>query len=142
MQFYFFIYKQWSRCVKIPKQCGFGPYPRDPGLFRVPASDADTIEETPSNAEVEFLYVFYGMQKTCDFSGREFYALGRYNKTSHLFTLLDNRSDYANNAWDGGEVAMAGLNTYFHTYVVVPQNIFSYVYFDILIVFILVMDKY
>ena len=40
--------------------------------------------------------VFYGMQKTCDFSGREFYALGTYENAS--FTLLDDRSDYASNA--------------------------------------------
>mmetsp|Transcript_2989 Transcript_2989/g.10192 ORF Transcript_2989/g.10192 Transcript_2989/m.10192 type:complete len:387 (+) Transcript_2989:395-1555(+) len=45
--------------------------------------------------------VFYGMQKTCDFSGREFYALGTYENAS--FALLDVRSDYASNVFDGGE---------------------------------------
>ena len=64
-----------------------------------------------------------GMQKTCSFSGREFYALGRFGATADNgtaenalgrsspsatesglgFRLLDCRSDYANSAFDAGE---------------------------------------
>jgi len=37
----------WSRCVSLPAQCGFGPYPRDPFLFPVGAAprdaDADAV---------------------------------------------------------------------------------------------------
>ena len=47
--------------------------------------------------------VFYGMQKTCDFSGRQFYALGTYDTETKRFKVLNNRSDYANNMFDGGE---------------------------------------
>ena len=46
------------------------------------------------------------MQKTCADSGREFYALGRYSDDGNgngSFALLDNRSDMANNLFDGGE---------------------------------------
>jgi hypothetical protein len=41
------------------------------------------------------------MQKTCADSGREFYALGRYE--DGRFTLLDAASDMGNNLFDGGE---------------------------------------
>ena len=54
---------KWTRCVSLPAECGFGPYPRDPNTFELPDSGG--------------IYVLYGMQKTCSFSGREFYALGR-----------------------------------------------------------------
>lgn len=47
--------------------------------------------------------VVYTMQKTCQCSGREFYGLGRYNRETHAFALLDATSDVGNNAWDGGE---------------------------------------
>jgi hypothetical protein len=47
--------------------------------------------------------VVYTMQKTCQCSGRELYALGRFNASSHQFTLLDNTSDIGNNVFDGGE---------------------------------------
>ena len=81
---------KWTRCVSLPAECGFGPYPRDPNMFEIPGTDG--------------IYVLYGMQKTCSFSGREFYALGKYNKDgNHTFRPLDGRSDYANNVWDGGE---------------------------------------
>ena len=43
------------------------------------------------------------MQKTCQCSRREFYGLGRYDRKTHQFELLDNTSDLGNNAWDGGE---------------------------------------
>ena len=78
---------KWNRCVALPSLCGFGPYPRDPNAFLIP------------NTKV---WVFYGMQKTCSFSGREFYALGTYDAPGS-FAVLDARSDYANNVWDGGE---------------------------------------
>ena len=58
----------------------------DPGLFQLPGTD---------------VWVLYTMQKTCADSGREFYALGRYE--GGKFTLLDARSDIGNNLWDGGE---------------------------------------
>ena len=32
-----------------------------------------------------------------------FYALGRYDRKTHAFRLLDNRSDLGNNVFDGGE---------------------------------------
>lgn len=79
---------KWTRCVTLPSQCGFGPYPRDPGMFKIAGSE---------------VYAIYGMQKTCSDSGREFYALGRWNSKTHSFSLLDAKSDYANNVWDGGE---------------------------------------
>ena len=47
------------------------------------------------------LQVLYGMQKTCAMSGREFYALGRYE--AGAFSLLDSSSDMGNNLFDGGE---------------------------------------
>ena len=77
---------KWRRCVDLPTQCGFHTSPCDPGLFRLPGTD---------------VWVLYGMQKTCSDSGREFYALGRYDNGS--FTLLDDRSDMGNNVFDGGE---------------------------------------
>ena len=43
------------------------------------------------------------MQKTCACGGREFYGLGRYNRSTHQFTLLDATSDLGNNVFDGGE---------------------------------------
>eukprot|EP00665_Eupelagonemidae_sp_cell47_P009359 gene9359-3241_t len=49
------------------------------------------------------VWMVHGMQKTCGCSGREFYALGRYDAAAHSFALLDRRSDMANNLWDGGE---------------------------------------
>ena len=76
----------WRRCVDLPSQCGFHTSPCDPGLFRLPGTD---------------VWVVYGMQKTCADSGREFYALGRYD--AGRFTLLDPTSDMGNNLFDGGE---------------------------------------
>jgi hypothetical protein len=76
----------WRRCVDLPSQCGFHTSPCDPGIVRLPHTD---------------VWVLYGMQKTCSDSGREYYALGRYDNGS--FTLLDATSDMANNLFDGGE---------------------------------------
>ena len=70
----FYEYK-WTRCVELPAFCGFGPYPRDPNAL--------VLEDD--------LTVFYGMQKTCSFSGREFYAIGRVNE-NHSFVPLENRA--------------------------------------------------
>jgi len=86
---------KWTRCVDLPAECGFGPYPRDPNTFRL--------------VDTEDIWVFYGMQKTCSFSGREFYVLGKY--VNHTFKPLDSRSDYANNIWDGGE-GYASMHVY------------------------------
>eukprot|EP00948_MAST-09A_sp_MAST-9A-sp1_P002775 g2775.t1 len=80
---------KWTRCTSLPKECGFGPYPRDPNAFEIPSSNGT--------------WVLYSMQKTCSFSGREFYSLGKYDDVSHRFVPLDVRSDLANNVWDGGE---------------------------------------
>ena len=89
---------KWTRCVDLPAECGFGPYPRDPNTFLV---------DKERN-----IWVFYGMQKTCSFSGREFYVLGTYNKdNNHTFVPLDAKSDYANNVWDGGE-GYASMHVY------------------------------
>eukprot|EP00939_MAST-03C_sp_MAST-3C-sp1_P003785 g3785.t1 len=82
-----FIEYAWDRCVSLPSLCGFGPYPRDPNLFHVK----------------DDIWVFYGMQKTCSFSGREFYVLGKVAQDTMTFVPLNNRSGYANNVWDGGE---------------------------------------
>lgn len=81
---------KWARCVDNQKECGGHPYPCDPSMFRIPNSD---------------VWVVYGMQKTCGYSGREFYALGTYNTASvnHSFTLINNISDMGNNLWDGGD---------------------------------------
>ena len=43
------------------------------------------------------------MQKTCECGGREFYGLGRYDRATHQFVLLDATSDLGNNVFDGGE---------------------------------------
>ena len=84
---------KWDRCVTLPSLCGFGPYPRDPNTVLI------NVEKN--------IWLTYGMQKTCSFSGREFYVLGTYDGSgsgaTHEFTPLDERSDYANNVWDGGE---------------------------------------
>ena len=58
------------------------------GIFKLPGTD---------------VWVVYGMQKTCADSGREFYALGRYEPEIGRFTLLDASSDLGNNVFDGGE---------------------------------------
>jgi len=89
---------KWSRCVDpaTKAQCGFHPYPCDPYLFPV----GQSISDPDSN---EAVFVVAGMQKTCADSGREFYALGRYDRATHAFALLDNRSDVANNLFDGGD---------------------------------------
>ena len=79
---------KWTRCETLKSLCGFGPYPRDPNVMNIP--------NTP-------ISVFYGMQKSCDFSGRQFYALGTYDAETKRFKLLNTRSDYANNLFDGGE---------------------------------------
>ena len=84
---------KWDRCVSLPSECGFGPYPRDPNTFKL----------------IDDIWVFYGMQKTCSFSGREFYVLGTY--TNNTFVPLDAHSDYANNVWDGGE-GYASMHVY------------------------------
>jgi len=78
----------WKRCETLPSLCGFGPYPRDPNVALIPGTSVS---------------VFYGMQKTCSFTGRQFYSLGTYDLETKRFTLLNNRSDYANNLFDGGE---------------------------------------
>lgn len=57
-------------------------------MFRIPGTE---------------VWVLFGMQKTCGYSGREFYALGTYNAATHTFALLDERSDMGNNLWDGGD---------------------------------------
>lgn len=78
----------WMRCTKLPAQCGGHTNPCDPGMFEIPGTGVSVV---------------YTMQKTCQCSGREFYALGMYNRSTHSFTLLDNTSDLGNNVWDGGE---------------------------------------
>ena len=87
---------KWTRCVNLPAECGGHTYPCDPGMIPIPGTD---------------VWLIYGMQKVCDFEGREFYALGRYDKTSHKFTLLDERSDMSNNLFDGGS-GYASMNLY------------------------------
>jgi hypothetical protein len=69
---------KWTRCVNLPAECGGHTYPCDPGMIPLPGTTVS---------------VLYGMQKTCNMEGREFYALGHYDQASHTFTLLDNTSD-------------------------------------------------
>lgn len=92
---------KWTRCITLPELCGFGPYPRDPNAFSLPLS----------SSSAKRVWVFYGMQKTCSFSGREFYALGTYDAVTRSFTVLNKYSDYANNVWDGGE-GYASMHVY------------------------------
>ena len=86
----------WTRCVNLPAECGGHTYPCDPGMIRIPHTD---------------VWIIYGMQKVCDFEGREFYALGRYDESTHKFTLLDESSDMGNNLFDGG-AGYASMNVY------------------------------
>ena len=86
---------KWTRCIDLPAECGFGPYPRDPNTFLLDPKKG--------------IWIFYGMQKTCSFSGREFYVLGTY--VNHSFVPLDKKSDYANNVFDGGE-GYASMHVY------------------------------
>lgn len=78
----------WKRCTELPAQCGGHTNPCDPGMFTIPGTEVSVV---------------YTMQKTCQCSGREFYALGYYDTDNHKFTLLDTKSDLGNNAFDGGE---------------------------------------
>ena len=86
----------WTRCVNLPAECGGHTYPCDPGMIPIPGTD---------------VWVVYGMQKVCNFEGREFYALGKYDEVTHTFTLLDNTSDMGNNLFDGG-AGYASMNVY------------------------------
>ena len=84
---------KWSRCTTLPSECGYGPYPRDPGMFTIPGTGKGDIPVS----------VVYGMQKTCSDSGREFYAIGQRDPSNNNFVLFDNTSDMANNVFDGGD---------------------------------------
>ena len=98
---------KWTRCVTFNKQCGYHPYPCDPGMVRIPGSGSGngggSGATDNATAAADNVWLFYGMEKTCGYSGREFYALGRWDLLAKKFTLLDERSDMGNTLLDGGE---------------------------------------
>ena len=98
---------KWTRCVTFNKQCGYQPYPCDPGMVRIPGSGGGNSGGSGATdnatAAADDVWLFYGMEKTCGYSGREFYALGRWDLSTKKFTLLDERSDMGNTLLDGGE---------------------------------------